>query len=196
MPVSQPVHSAAANASYRYRHKNRDLSRQGPQRGPYLLRRNAGIGAGRPRVSSEISLAFLVGRGQSPSPVGAITLPAPKSSARRPLVAEFRRDVQPTHRRIGIPRHGRACPGHPRLATRRARKTWMPGTSPGMTMNGGVARYAGTTSSLMTRNFVRSIRPKLVVSATSAASRPVAIRMRPIRGWLWRASNVYHCPDR
>ena len=42
--------------------------------------------------------------------------------------------------------------------------------------------YAATTSSLMTRNFVKSIRPKLVVSATSAASRPVAIRMRPMRG--------------
>src|SRR4051794_5018301 len=57
-------------------------------------------------------------------------------------------------------------------------------------------RYAATTSSLMTRNFTKSIRPKLVVSATSAASRPVAIRMRPIRGWLWRASKVYHCPER
>src|SRR5215469_5168982 len=29
-------------------------------------------------------------------------------------------------------RHGRACPGHPRLSCRIA-KTWMPGTSPGMT---------------------------------------------------------------
>src|SRR5712691_10321589 len=56
--------------------------------------------------------------------------------------------------------------------------------------------YAAKTSSLMTRNLTRSIRPKLVVSATSAASRPVPIRMRPIRGRLWRASNVYHRPDR
>ncbi len=47
----------------------------------------------------------------------------------------------------------------------------------------GSARvYAATTSSLMTKNLTRSIRPKLVVSATSAASRPVPIRMRPIRG--------------
>src|SRR5580704_6370747 len=30
-------------------------------------------------------------------------------------------------------RHGRACPGHPRL--RFASKTWMPGTRPGMTVN-------------------------------------------------------------
>src|SRR5882672_4998623 len=29
------------------------------------------------------------------------------------------------------PRHGRACPGHPRLPSER--KTWMPGTRPGMT---------------------------------------------------------------
>src|SRR4051812_40996864 len=50
--------------------------------------------------------------------------------------------------------------------------------------------YAGTTSSLITKNFTRSIRPKLVVSATSAASRPVPIRMRPARGTLWRAANV------
>ena len=57
-------------------------------------------------------------------------------------------------------------------------------------------RQAVTTSSLTTMNFVRSMRPKLVVSATSAASRPVAIRMRPMRGWLWRASKVNHRPDR
>ena len=44
------------------------------------------------------------------------------------------------------------------------------------------AFYAATTSSLMTWNLTRSMRPKLVVSATSAASRPVPIRMRPIRG--------------
>src|SRR5690349_20800016 len=30
-------------------------------------------------------------------------------------------------------RHGRACPGHPRLALLRHYKTWVPGTRPGMT---------------------------------------------------------------
>jgi hypothetical protein len=30
-------------------------------------------------------------------------------------------------------RHGRACPGHPRLHFNSVAKTWMPGTSPGMT---------------------------------------------------------------
>src|SRR5689334_15092818 len=54
----------------------------------------------------------------------------------------------------------------------------------------------GTTSSVTTTNFVSVIRPKLVVSATSAASRPVAIRMRPMRSVLWRASKVYHWPER
>src|SRR5262245_56431943 len=35
------------------------------------------------------------------------------------------------------PRHGRAWPGHPRLPLRpRERKTWMPGTGPGMTVMG------------------------------------------------------------
>src|SRR3954451_20268855 len=30
-------------------------------------------------------------------------------------------------------RHGRACPGHPRLSRCQSSKTWTPGTSPGMT---------------------------------------------------------------
>ncbi|QOZ08338.1 hypothetical protein XH96_12965 [Bradyrhizobium sp. CCBAU 51765] len=30
-------------------------------------------------------------------------------------------------------RHGRACPGHPRFAP--GGRTWMPGTSPGMTIS-------------------------------------------------------------
>src|SRR5882724_9579887 len=37
------------------------------------------------------------------------------------------------------PRHGRARPGHPRLSRGQRCKTWMPGTSPGMT-NSGAAR--------------------------------------------------------
>src|SRR6202012_4220396 len=60
----------------------------------------------------------------------------------------------------------------------------------------GKPDQAATTSSVTPKNLTRSIRPKLVVSATSAASRPVAIRIRPIRGWLWRASKVNHWPDR
>ena len=36
-------------------------------------------------------------------------------------------------RRRHLRRHGRVYPGHPRLGLRRRRKTWMPGTSPGMT---------------------------------------------------------------
>lgn len=38
--------------------------------------------------------------------------------------------------------------------------------------------------------------PKLVVSATSAASLPQAIRTRPMRGVLFRASNVYQSSPR
>src|SRR6266436_4966099 len=30
-------------------------------------------------------------------------------------------------------RHARACPGHPRIGLQAVRKTWMAGTSPGMT---------------------------------------------------------------
>ena len=35
-----------------------------------------------------------------------------------------------------------------------------------------------------------------VLIATSAASRPRAMRMRPMRGWLLRASKVYQWPAR
>src|SRR5882757_125174 len=42
--------------------------------------------------------------------------------------------------------------------------------------------YTAATSSLTTANFESVIRPKLVLSATSAASLPVPIRMRPMRG--------------
>ncbi|NEW94371.1 hypothetical protein DY468_20670 [Rhodopseudomonas sp. BR0M22] len=52
-------------------------------------------------------------------------MPKTKRPAARPGVFVW---VQ-TH----YPRHGRARPGHPRLAARRTPKTWMPGTGPGMT---------------------------------------------------------------
>jgi hypothetical protein len=45
-------------------------------------------------------------------------------------------------------------------------------------------------SSVMTVKFANCAAPKLVEIATSAASRPRAITIRPIRGWLWRASVV------
>jgi hypothetical protein len=38
--------------------------------------------------------------------------------------------------------------------------------------------------------------PNEVTIATSVASRPRAIKMRPMRGVLWRASNVYQRPPR
>src|SRR6266852_4288550 len=47
------------------------------------------------------------------------------------------------------------------------------------------------TSSVTTVNPVRLAIPNEVVMATSEASRPVAISTRPMRGWLWRASNVH-----
>jgi transglutaminase-like putative cysteine protease len=43
-----------------------------------------------------------------------------------------------------------------------------------------------------TENLFSQEAPNEVVIATSAASRPVAIRTRPIRGWLLRASKVHH----
>src|SRR6266849_5801316 len=45
-------------------------------------------------------------------------------------------------------RHGRACPGHPHLPCCDAVKTWMPGTSPGITTLATSADTIGCTSSL------------------------------------------------
>ena len=51
-------------------------------------------------------------------------------------------------------------------------------------------------SSVMTVKTGSWWRPKDVIMATSAASRPREMRILPIRGWLWRASNVYQRPPR
>src|SRR5882724_84411 len=50
-------------------------------------------------------------------------------------------------RRLPVHRHGRACPGHPRLSFRQYRKTWMPGTRPGMTSWGILATYTPASAS-------------------------------------------------
>ncbi|RJF76987.1 hypothetical protein D4Q52_03910 [Rhodopseudomonas palustris] len=42
------------------------------------------------------------------------------------------KSFQIAERAFGI-RHGRACPGHPRLLCISVSKAWMPGTRPGMT---------------------------------------------------------------
>jgi hypothetical protein len=53
---------------------------------------------------------------------------------------------------------------------------------------------ACVTSSVMTLKLARVHNPKEVTIATSVASRPRAIKMRPTRGVLCRASNVYQRP--
>src|SRR5216684_5300443 len=55
---------------------------------------------------------------------------------------------------------------------------------------------ADVTSWVLTLKPARVHRPNEVTIATSVASRPRAIRMRPMRGVLWRASNVYQPPLR
>ena len=52
------------------------------------------------------------------------------------------------------------------------------------------------TSSVMILNFTNLVSPNVVVIAQSAASRPRAIKMRPMRGVLWRASKVNQRPPR
>src|SRR3954462_4907461 len=56
------------NGSGHCRPQQRDLAQQRAQRGPYLLRRDGGIGAGGGSFALEIGPGFFVGRGQSPSP--------------------------------------------------------------------------------------------------------------------------------
>ena len=59
----------------------------------------------------------------------------------------------------------------------------------------GSARHStGTTSSVHTVKLLSVFGPKVVLIATSAASRPRAINTRPMRGTLLRASKVYHLP--
>ena len=53
-----------------------------------------------------------------------------------------------------------------------------------------------TTSSANTVKPFSHTGPKVVVSAVSVASRPRAIRILPIRGWLWRASKTCQAPPR
>jgi hypothetical protein len=73
-----------------------------------------------------------------------IVWPSPKANGRHSTAAAgaascIRIPVgdrsQPLRRRgkFNFFRHGRACPGHPRLLSAPALKSWMPGTSPGMT---------------------------------------------------------------
>ena len=56
---------------------------------------------------------------------------------------------------------------------------------------GDLRAPAARTSSVTTLKLAIVQGPNEVTMATSVASRPRAIRMRPMRGVLWRASNVY-----
>ena len=58
------------------------------------------------------------------------------------------------------------------------------------------AAAVAATSSVTTLKPASVQGPNDVTMATSVASRPRAIRMRPIRGVLWRASKVYQRPPR
>ena len=58
------------------------------------------------------------------------------------------------------------------------------------------AKRRDQISRVTTSKSVSVLAPKVCVSGTSVASRPLAIRMRPRRRVLLRGSNVHHCPDR
>jgi hypothetical protein len=60
----------------------------------------------------------------------------------------------------------------------------------------GLAGAADVTSLVITLKLASVHGPNEVTIATSVASRPRAIKIRPMRGLLWRASNVYQRPPR
>src|SRR5260370_29864672 len=66
-----------------------------------------------------------------------------------------------------VHRHGRACPGHPRLRLCAHRKTWMPGTSPGMTPSFVIVGASRTYAWLATA---------LPSAACAAANRAIGTR--------------------
>jgi predicted nucleic acid-binding protein len=63
--------------------------------------------------------------------------------------------------------------------------------APMFTLASRGSKAGSPISSVTTANFFSHDLPKEVVMATSAASRPVAIKTRPIRGILCLASNVH-----
>ena len=88
----------------------------------------------------------------------------------------------------GRPRASRA----PAIPGRRIEPHWRPREG----LSAACGPHAATTSSVWTLKLASLVAPKLVERATSVASRPRAIRMRPMRGLLWRASKVYQLPPR
>ena len=59
-----------------------------------------------------------------------------------------------------------------------------------------IAGVGQLSCSACTENCTRVFGPKVVLIATSAASRPRAINTRPMRGTLLRGSNVCQAPPR
>src|SRR4051812_36557952 len=77
-------------------------------------------------------------KARAPSPAGSAILARHPSTSLRAEVAPLSRSAA-SESSLGLSfivllRHDRACPGHPRLFSNlHDIKTWMPGTSPGMT---------------------------------------------------------------
>src|ERR1700758_152785 len=90
--------------------------------------------------------------------------------------------------------HIRAAPGHRQQTSRRTRHRGDNAATLCRTEVEDLLQPHQTAlqiSSLTTEKPVSFAWPKLVVIATSTASRPVAIKILPMRGRLWRASNVH-----
>lgn len=114
-----------------------------------------------------------------------------------PVEAALHRTVLDRLRHPAVLIHGDMVPYRPR-SLRKHRAVGMLVQPDGLRSRPGAARLqpVATTSSVTTLNPASRVMPKLVESATSVASRPRAMRMRPIRGLLWRASKVYQRPSR
>ena len=116
-----------------------------------------------------------------------------RRAERRQQWAEKRRQRQQQELRAGRAK----SQGRQRAATIRGRAGENANASVssvrfGMKVVSSLAAY--TSSSVQTLKLTRMFGPKVWVIGTSAASRPWAIRTRPIRGMLLRASKVYQRP--
>ncbi len=93
--------------------------------------------------------------------------------------------------------HFRREPSDPRDLRRRLRHRGEGQTSrlPAAAPMNVLRSVITTTSSVQTLKLDSVLRPNVLLIATSAASRPRAMRTRPMRGTLLRGSNVYQWPS-
>ena len=97
------------------------------------------------------------------------------------------------------PRHGAGAPSRPASPVKGSKGSALGGDprgrAPGLALLHPIA-LDQATSSVKTLKLASVLGPNVLLIGTSTASRPRAIRMRPIRGMLLRGSKVCQAPPR